>query len=185
MIREIIHAIGNLFTWFVIIAPWEQGIRVRLGKHVKLLEKGVYLRLPLIDKTYRQSVRRRLGVLRAQTITTTDGKCITLSGSVGYRIVNMLLLYETLHDAADTIEAEVATKISAFIASHSLDKCLPPEIEKHVRSALDLEQYGLGDAEFFVTSFVCARTYRFITGELPQWSRGQELSTTDDDRTVL
>ena len=67
MIREILSIIGDLFTWIVIVAPWEQALRIRLGKRVKLCKAGCYLRIPFIDRIYRQSIRRRLSYFQTQT----------------------------------------------------------------------------------------------------------------------
>ena len=55
-VRQFLKA---LQMW-VTIAPWEQGLRVRLGRRVKLLGAGVHLRLPVLDVLYIQTVRTRI-----------------------------------------------------------------------------------------------------------------------------
>ena len=157
--------------------PWERGLRVRLGRWVTELTPGPYLVVPFVDQLYRQSVRRRLKLIPAQTLTTTDGKTFTIGGAVGFEIVDLATLYNTLHDADDTIEAEVSAIIAEYVGSHSSAECVPLDLEKKVRASLKLESYGLGAPEFFVTNFASAKTYRLITGEIKHWPKGTGLNT--------
>lgn len=182
MLRELVQQISQCFQWVILIAPWEQALRVRAGKHVRRLNSGIYLRIPFIDRVYRQSVRRRLTVLRPLTVTTIDGHCVTLLGSIGYSIVDLEKLYETLHDAEDTIEAEVAAAVARFIGLHPLQECRASAIEQYIRELIDLTRYGLGGQEFYVTNFAVVRTYRLITGELAAWSHGSGLETSAHDQ---
>lgn len=179
MIRELLSAIGQIFTWFIAVAPWERCLRIRLGKHVKELGPGFYLKVPFVDRVYRQSVRRRLSVIRPQTLTTRDGRAISLSGAVGYTITDLKKLYNTLHDADDTIEAEVNSHIAEYVVTHDFAECRPALVQEHVRSKVDLAQYGLSGQEFFLTNFAAVRTLRIITGDLPVWARGSGLNTME------
>lgn len=175
MIREIMHQLGQLFTWLVIIAPWEQGIRVRLGKHARLLEPGWYLRVPFIDRIYRQSVRERFGIARAITTSTKDGHTLTVSGSFSYRIVDLMRLYQTLHDADDTLEAKFLGELSSFIVTRDLADC-SPEALAGIMQSVDASQYGIEVTAAFINNFCRVRTYRMITGDFQQW-RGGGLNT--------
>lgn len=179
----LLQNIGNLFTWFVVVAPWEQALRVRLGKHVRLLNEGCFLRIPFIDRVYRHTTRRRLFVIRPQVLTTTDEKTITISGAVGFRIENLRMLFDTLHDAIDTIEAEIAMSIADYVSDHSLEECRPRHIKKHVYETIDIKDYGLADQEFSLTNYAVVRTFRFIGGDIPSWSNGNALNTTESDNT--
>lgn len=176
-----IQHLSNLFTWVVIVAPWEQALRVRLGKHVRLLEAGCYLRIPFLDRVYRHTVRQRMFVVRPQVLTTKDGKTLTLSGAVGFRIGDLEKLFNSLHDAMDTIEAKIGSCIAEYVSSHSVVECEPLKIESHVAEMIDLSKYGLEDQEFGLTSFAIVRTHRLITGDLPAWSQGDALNTSGDD----
>lgn len=181
MISEILRAFSRLFTWLIIVAPWEQAIRVRLGSHVRLLNQGWYLRIPFIDRVYRQSIRRRLVTIPAQTLTTADGKALSVSGAIGYEIVDLMRLYETLHDPNDTIESEISAMVADFVGSRPLAECKPSALQTDVRSKMRLNRYGLNGTEFYVTNFVAVRTYRLITGEMKSWQRSEGIDTTRED----
>jgi len=172
MVQEIFRAIGAIFRWWVVVAPWEQALRIRMGKRVDLLRAGIYLRIPFIDRVYRQPIRRRVSVIRPQTVTTSDGKAISLAGAIGFKVVDLKKLFDTLNDPQDTLEAEVSANIAEFVFARKIKDCAPIAIEAHVRDNLDIAKYGLGEAEFYLTSFASVKTYRFITGDMPNWNHG-------------
>ncbi len=49
-IKEIIQLFGEAFNWLYILQPWEQGVRVRAGKHIKKVNGGLHFKLPYLDK---------------------------------------------------------------------------------------------------------------------------------------
>lgn len=177
-VRELFRQVGNLFRWWYLVAPWEQSVRVRLGTRVAVLGAGVHVRIPFMDRVFRQSTRRRFLNVCAQTISTSDGKAITVSGALGYEIKDIGKLYNTLHDAQDTLEAECMGAIARFVSSKTISEITPSPIEIHVMETLALERYGLGGIDFFITDFAVVRTYRLIQGQPKEWSHGQALNTT-------
>jgi hypothetical protein len=181
MINALIQNFLKIFTWWIVVAPWEQALRVRAGKHVKKVDAGIYLKIPFLDRIFKQSTRRRLSMIRPQTLTTRDGHTITLSGALGYNIVDIEKLFQTLHHPEDTLEAEVASLVAEYIVLNNLDKCIPDIIENYVRGKMNLEQYGLGSQQFFLSSFTRVKTYRLITGEIPSWTRGNNLDTSTSE----
>lgn len=183
MLRELLSQIARLFTWVLMVSPWEQALRVRAGKHVKLLHAGAHLRIPFIDRVFRQSVRRRLCTIPPQTVTTADGKTITIGALLGYSIVDLLKLYQTLHDAHDTIEAEASAAVADYVATHDLCECRPLLIQEWVLQRIDLMQYGLSRAEFRISCFAVVRTLRLITGNLKDWN-DERLNTRESDEPV-
>ncbi len=149
---------------WITIAPWEQGLRVRLGKHVRLLHAGVHLKIPIIDVLYIQTVRTRISSLGRQIATTSDGKAITLSGSIGYAISDIETLYRSMHHAEDTIQALARARIASYISRNVAEHCHPSEMERPVSSALaeELNQYGICEVKVYITEFAVVRTYRLI-----------------------
>ena len=182
-IADVLARVGNLFRWWVTVAPWEQAVRVRLGKHVEVLGAGVHLRIPGVDRVFRQSTRRRFTSVPTQTVTTKDGRTITISGALAYAIGDIGKLYDTVHHAEDTLETEAQASVAKFIRAHTLDLCDPGEVEKHVTEDIDLSRYGIVDVEFSITDFAVVRTFRLITGEPKNWSResSPNLSTNLED----
>jgi len=176
--------IGQFKIW-VTIVPWEQGLRVRFGKRVKLLTPGVHFILPLTDRLYIQSVRLRLVDLGRQTSCTADEKPITIGGIVQYAIADLQRLYNTIHQAEDTIRNIVQAEISKYITSHIRANCTAENISRVVTLAVreKLAAFGLTSIEVRLTEMIHVKTYRIVTGDAPAYI-SNELNTnyTTDPR---
>ena len=176
-LRQIIEALRGLIVWWVTVAPWEQAIRVRLGRRVSLLPAGVHLRIPVVDRVYRQSVRLRSSIQPAQTLVTRDGKPLTIAVTVLYRIADLRRLYDTVHHPEGTISAMVLGAVGRFVVEHDARDCGPGVVCREVPALADLQRFGLEDVEVTVNTFAFVRTYRLITGDGHAWSCGDVLNT--------
>lgn len=180
-LQQLFTQLGKLFTWWVTVTPWEQGLRVRFGKKVTLLRAGVHLRIPVFDKIFKQTIRRRFSAVPTQTLTMEDGKTVTVAGSLGYTIYDLEALYNTLHHAEATLEAEVQGIVSDFIISSAYDEFTPRALQEYVESHLEFERYGIASPQFIVTTFVCTKTFRLLMGEPRDYTLGATLNTIDSD----
>lgn len=160
---------------WVIVAPWEQALRVRFGKHVRVLGAGFHLRLPVIDVVFLQSIRRRVAGVGRQTLTTRDNQTITVGAALGYEITDVEQLYRGLHHAEDTLQQLARSKIAAYVTSHRLADCTPSALQG-LADGLNLETYGLATPELVVTDFAVVRTYRLI-GDQQYSGYGDALTT--------
>jgi len=176
-LQQIMTAVGQLLRWWFVVLPWEQAIRVRLGERIVLFNGGLHFQFPFIDRVYIQNVRRRIAPIHIQTITTKDGKTVTLAGSLSYKITDIEELYRTLHQAESTIMQSVQGIVSEFVIRNDLVDCAPKQIAENVTDQLSLEKYGLGETEFFLTDFAVVRTYRILQDGLSRYA-GAELMTT-------
>lgn len=178
IIQNILDFLKTLLQWWFIVEPWEQAVRVRFGKNVRLFEKGTHVRIPFFDAIYVQNTRRRLMSIGSQTLTTTDRKLVTVHSTLGFTIVDVLRLYETLHDAEGTILQHVTTILAQDIATHALSECAPADVMERCRNKLCLEKYGLGNLELAITSYVSdIRTLRVINDSLAPWIGSSALDT--------
>jgi len=161
-VTNIIGWIQHIFMWWVIINPWERGLRVRRGKDVTLLTEGVYLKIPVIDSVYVQTIRLRAIGLPVQTITTKDGKTISIVVSASYSISDIKKLYYTLYRPEMTIANIVMGAIAEYVAGNDYGDCLPSSIERSVNAILIKNEYGLGDMAIKVIGYAVVKTYRLI-----------------------
>lgn len=160
---SILEFLKTLITLWFIVEPWEQAVRVRFGKTVALFEAGIHFRIPFFDTVYKQNVRRRVSAIPLQTLTTQDGASITLHGSIGYRIADVLKLQSTLHNAEQSVQQEVLGLITKYVVTHPKAECRSEQIIEHLDKFLELDQYGLVDVDFFLTGYVCdIPTFRLI-----------------------
>lgn len=171
-LREVIDALMALFKWFFIVEPWDRAIRTRLGKNVRVYQPGIHFCIPYLDKVYVQNRRRRISPLDEQTLSTIDRKVVTVCGTIGYQIDDIMKLYRTLHQAEATVKMHAMQYVTEYIIERNLDEVTPQGLSAYVRAKMNLEQFGLKDPEFFLTTFAVVKTYRFITEGINNYGGG-------------
>lgn len=151
----------SLKIW-VIVQPWEAGIRVRNGKHIKKLTKGIFFKLPYFDSVYVQEVRLRVREMPMQTLTSKDGKTLTINSSMGYSIHDIEKLYNTLYRPEMTLQSIAMSGIAEVVSETNIDDISPKLLEKKVIGKLKADDYGLTYEFFKVSNFAIVQTYRLI-----------------------
>lgn len=160
--KEFIEYILNAIKIWVIVQPWEKGLRVRAGKYLTKLRGGIYFRIPYIDSIYVQSVRLRVVSLNMQTLTSKDLKTVTLNSSIGYSISDVSKLYDTMHHPETTLSNMAMSEIADFVFKHDVEEINPRMIEDAVVSRLNAGNWGITIEYFRLTNFAIVRTYRLI-----------------------
>lgn len=174
---ELVRQFFRLFKLWVIVSPWEQALRVRLGKHVSLLDAGIHLRIPVIDLVFLQSTRMRLIGTDRQTVGTADHKTASFAAALGYEICDLELLYRTLHHAEDTLRNLIRSSVARDISTHKADELDPVSLADRVSKSLDLEEYGLSGGRVFITDLLVAKTYRLVGDYSANYQSGTSLNT--------
>lgn len=159
-----IQSMTRLFKWWVVVACWEQGIRVRLGKNTKRLDPGVHLRIPFLDRIYVQSTRFRVISCPTQSISKRDKSVITFGLAVRYQIQDIVKLYQTAASVEAILLYDAISKASHLVATSDSD-INPASLEEQVNATMSSHEYGLSDVRVSILSFCQARCYRFITGD--------------------
>lgn len=187
MLNSLLSGIGRFFSGFkfwVTILPWQKGVRVRLGKHTKILPPGMHLRIPLIDEVYFVFLRLRTLTTPKQDLTTLDGKTVTLTIHVAYEIDEPLILMQTLYRPGQTIADLAQAAASAYITSITSKELTVPILEENITEKLNLAQYGLRCTRCYIGNFVLTRSYRIIGDNEGSgiWDRvaSQEREAPDD-----
>lgn len=161
-IKDLLEYIFNFVKIWIIVQPWQQGIRVRKGKTVKILNAGIFFRIPYLDSVYIQETRLRMVQMNMQTLTTKDGNTVTINSSLGYSINNIAKLYETLYHPEGTIVSLASSSVADYVYKNILKDITPSEIEIQVLQKLNADDYGLTFQHFKITNFAAVRTYRII-----------------------
>lgn len=159
-LTSILDGIRSLLTWWVTVAPWEQAIRVRGGKHVRLLRPGLYLKVPILDRIYLQCTRLRPVNLPAITVSgDRPGVAHTIVALAEYRVADLLKLYDTLKMPEATVASYAAMKIREIADAGRWN-----ELERPF--GLDgLEEFGLSGGRVIVVSTCRVRTLRVMMGD--------------------
>lgn len=168
--------VGQVIFWAA-VQPWEQAIRVRFGKHVRRLQPGFHLRIPIIDQVHKQTSAWRTSLISTQTLSTIDGATLISGGTVGYVIADIETLYRCLHHAEDTI-SQIAAAAIATVVQRTAKADLTPALVSESATAearLRLEAFGLASIELRLTDFAFVRAYRIVQDQ--RWVIGTPLET--------
>lgn len=161
-VKDFFEYVFNAIKIWIIVQPWQTGIRVRNGTEIKKLTGGIYFRLPYFDSIFIQENRLRVASMPIQTLTSKDLKTITINGAVGYIITDIEKLYQTLFHPETTIANITMSEVADFIFKNKLDDINPNSIENAVLSKLNSDDYGLKFEYFRITNFAVVRTFRLI-----------------------
>lgn len=146
--------------------PWENGIRVTLGKHSRKIGPGIWAKIPIIHRIYSQPIRMRVIDTPIQTVTSKSGETITIRMSIGYSIEDIVKLFNTVHQPVETISNIALGESARMIATSDL--VVTDEIATVVGDKLKKSDYGLCFKYVMVTTFAKVRTYRLIGDQ--NWS---------------
>lgn len=175
-LQELVRVVSSIVTPWVVLAPWESGIRIRIGRRVHKLEPGFNWVLPVIDRISVQTTRLRVCQLQMQTLSTRDGRTLMLCATVGYAIHDIVTLYDTLHHAEDTIKNVVADAIAQAV--RNADSPTPVDIAAAATAgASRLCEYGLSNVSVALTDFAFVKCYRIASDQ--KWGNsGDQLTTS-------
>lgn len=163
-VKDLVSYISDLFKWYVVVMPWQAGIRVRMGKHKMILNAGVYVKFPIIDTVFVKNIRLRVVQIPTMTMTTNNGSTVTVTGLVSYSIENIDTLFNSIDNPDATLTGIAMGKISDFISISNVEDLNVQNIKKSIN--MEGHKYGL-TAEVSITSLAVVKTYRLIQDH--QW----------------
>lgn len=152
----------KLLKWWVMIMPWEQGIRVRFGNKVTILNSGIYLKIPFFDEIFIQEIRTRVIDLAIMTMETKDKKIITIKALLKYQIYDIYKLYNKISHVEMTIGGIAMACTSTIINNLKKEDIIIKSIEEEVNLFLKNEDFGINEIELSILSIIEPKTFRLI-----------------------
>lgn len=162
----------QLFRWlaelfqgarfWLIVLPWERAVRIRLGKRTALLGPGCHLRLPFLDDVRIVNNRLRIAQVPCSTVSTKDGKTITLAATLGFRITDPLVAMLTLMQPEVSSAAFAQSVIAGFLLERRLEEVKLPELEAHALAAIAHFAPGMRVEFLRVVDFAVVKTFRLM-----------------------
>lgn len=164
---------NELFQWIVglikgarfwqVVLPWERAVRVRFGRNPILWESGFHWRIPYFDEVRVANTRLRIACVPAQTITTRDGRTVTIDVSLAFRIRDPLVAMMRLQKPEDSTAGFAQIAVARFVKGRNYAEITLEDLE----AAVMVEVAGLaGDGLAFeyvrVVEFALIRTIRLI-----------------------
>jgi regulator of protease activity HflC (stomatin/prohibitin superfamily) len=163
------------FQLWVVIAPWEAALRVRLGRRAGVLSPGMHLRLPFLDRIFVQSVRVRTIADTGQTMATRDGSVLTLSVAITYAIEDIEKLYMSVSNPEVTLLLQLQGAIAETVANADRGQLTPKKVQESAARKIQAADWGLGQVQVMVTTFAFVKVLRLINYEFRTTSQANEL----------
>lgn len=158
--KQIWEQLSSMLKWWVIVLPWQQGMRIWLGKDVKILKPGIHFRIPYLHTVYVQPSRLTFINLAPQTLTAQSGETITVALIIGYTITDIRKVYNTVNEICGALTGVVNGSVAEFVSGHHIVS--PEKIEGYVLSKLYEHDWGVKVENIKITTFAIVRTYRLI-----------------------
>lgn len=152
----------RLIPWFI-LKDYEHGVVLRFGKYHRILDPGLSWKIPLVDDVY--EVRKSVTTLnvKAQTLTTLDGKDIVISAVVKYNVENPRVYLIEVDDAIDAIGDLTQGKIKDLVCAKTwedLRVMKDEELTKLVRQ--EAKNWGIKVRFVTITDLAKIRTIRLM-----------------------
>lgn len=172
LLREAIERLYAL--WPVrIISDWEQGIRMRHGNAVGntltssngWFGTGIHAYWPIIGEILSEAVTLRATETVPQTVVSKDGKPITMSFTVTFRIRDLKAMYSKIYEDETTVLDRV--RAAAGQVAPTLDwAAMPDQLHRAVADAAKKSMHGWGVdlVDVSTTNLVCAPAVRLVGG---------------------
>lgn len=181
MVSELIETLSGFGTsikpWITVL-PYQQAVRIRFGKYERLLEKGMYLKIPIIDKSIIASTKREFVNVPIQDVMTSDGKILTVGATASFRIVNLQELLHSVSQPEDAITELASSFIAKYIRKKTAEEFDIAGLEQASTKGLARNIDGLGEIRISITTIVAARTYRLIMAH-DRTEYGEGVSTKE------
>lgn len=164
LLDKLIELWEDIVPWCV-LSQFEAGVVVRLGRYKKTLHVGVNFKFPFIDDIYDTNILPKPMPLRAQTLTSNDGKSVVVSSTLRYRIHDAKSYLLNLEDAPGILRDTALGAVKSVISDTNLAKMNDTSTEQQVLDIVqgELRKYGITIIRVVFVDLGAIRSYRLIS----------------------
>ena len=119
VVEAVLNNVATLLP-FRMVHSYERGVRFRWGKDIAELSPGLHFFVPGIESIREVNVAPETRDLPTQSTYTKDGKNVTFSGNVCYRIVDARKMYVGVQDFDEALVAFAMVHLAERIGSRTL-----------------------------------------------------------------
>jgi hypothetical protein len=164
-LKEILNKILSLLPQLHCLKPYERGIKITLGKHLKEVGPGAYFIWPIIHDLVYMDVQECVVDLRVQSVWTCDGHELAVSGGIRYAIKDVVKAICNIQDINIALANIALGTIVEFVNQRSLESChnlvlLKDEILKGLRK--EARGWGTQINDIYITDMGKTRNLRLL-----------------------
>jgi regulator of protease activity HflC (stomatin/prohibitin superfamily) len=164
-LERLFEKVLSLLPSVVIVEPTERGARVTGGKRYRIIGPGWYFVWPVVQYIVRMDVVTQVVDLPPQTVTTKDGHCLVVSGTIRYHIVDIEKALFAVQDVDKALSTLALGVILEAVQAKALVDCgdveaLKRELRKGVAEAAS--GWGLKIEQVYLTDLGRVRSLRLF-----------------------
>jgi len=170
MIVETIETVFEWLTWILprplTVMPNERGVLVRKGKIVREAGPGWVWIWPPIDELVSLVVVAQIRDIRAQSVTTSDDKCLAISGAVSYKICNATKAAFRVNNFDDSLETLCLGILAHYVNQRKYADCrkvagIVEEIKLGIREKAT-DKWGVQILDVWITDIAIHKVIRVL-----------------------
>lgn len=164
---DFIISILKVFQFWVVIYPYESGVRLRLGKFHRVLPVGFHWCLPLkIDRVITIDTVVRTLRLGAQSLVTADGRHVVVNTVVTCSIHDAQRALLSVHSVEHVIDDACSGFVASFVSRHDFQRlvecCATPDAQLMDDCRRTAAEFGIHIVKVQFTDVTQSRTFRLI-----------------------
>jgi regulator of protease activity HflC (stomatin/prohibitin superfamily) len=139
LLLAIVAAIGILMTGIKIVRPYEQGIYMRLGRYVRILNQGFNYVTPLINEVVKIDLRTQVLDVPRQEVITKDNSPTNVDAIIYTKVIDPVKAFFQVTNYRTATIYLAQTTLRSIIGDMELDEILSnrEKINLHLRDVLD------------------------------------------------
>lgn len=161
---------AKAFQFWVIVYAYEQGVHMRFGKFLRVLQPGLWFCWPFhMDHVLVDNVVTRTVHIGAQSLTTKDGKSVVVSAVITLKINDIykaLLEVESIeHAMMDVCYGSVSRHVDSSTWEQLHSEEAFDGLSKECRRAA--KRYGLEVDRVQLADLSVCKTFRMVNSDHP------------------
>jgi regulator of protease activity HflC (stomatin/prohibitin superfamily) len=156
----------ELFRFWQVVQPFEEGVQIRLGKFNRVLTSGLHFVLPFgIDHCLIQCVVPTTHSLGDESSTTKDGKSIGFTAVVTFQIRDIKKAMLDIEDVTHAVRDACAGEIGRVLRESTWAEVLAPEMLEKLTLACRKRgwKYGIEIMSTQLAGISLARSIRLMS----------------------
>jgi regulator of protease activity HflC (stomatin/prohibitin superfamily) len=139
LLLAIVAAIGILVTGIKIVRPYEQGIYMRLGRYVRVLNQGFNYVTPLVNEVVKIDLRTQVLDVPSQEVITKDNSPTNVDAIIYIKVIDPVKAFFQVTNYRTATIYLAQTTLRSIIGDMELDEILSnrEKINLHLRDVLD------------------------------------------------
>lgn len=135
----------DLFRFWVVIAQYENGVVLRLGKFRRVLEPGLHFIIPFgVDDVLTDNVVTSTFNMTPQSLTTKDGQSVVISAVMTWAIKDVRKTLLEVEGAEDVAIDSCYGIIGQMVASRTWDEVRAPDFAEEITKAVRRRAFRYG-----------------------------------------